>query len=100
MKIITAIVRTSTLESIVNSLERLGITGMTIGEVKGLGQGVSLYKPYTVHSRIELILPDARVDDVKNVILDHAHTGFAGDGIVAVLPVDEMIKIRTRERRE
>lgn len=100
MKMITAIVRTTCLEGIVRSLEEIGVKGMTITEVKGIGEQVELFRPYTIHKRIELFVPDERVEEVSRIILEHAHTGLAGDGLIAVSPVDYIIKVRTRERVE
>jgi nitrogen regulatory protein P-II 1 len=99
MKTIIAVVRTESLEQIVASLEDMGIRGMTITEIKGTGEEVSLYKPYTIHNRVEIIVPDGRVDEVTRVIVRHGKTGFAGDGLIGVYPMDYMIKIRTGERR-
>ncbi len=100
MKMITAIVRTTCLEGIVRSLEEIGVKGMTITEVKGIGERVELFRPYTIHKRIELFVPYERVEEVSRIILEHAHTGLAGDGLIAVSPVDYIIKVRTRERIE
>jgi nitrogen regulatory protein P-II 1 len=99
MKTVVAIVRTESLDDIVSSLEDIGIRGMTITEIKGIGEGVSLYKPYTIHNRVELIVPDNKVDEVTRVIVRHGHTGTAGDGLIVVYPVDYMIKIRTGEKK-
>jgi nitrogen regulatory protein P-II 1 len=100
MKTIVAIVRTDTLGDIVKALEERGIGGMTITEIKGIGEEVRLYKPYTIHNRIEIIVPDEKVDEVTGVIVRHARTGFAGDGIVGVYPMEYMIKIRTGEKEK
>lgn len=98
MKIVTAIVRTTALEGIVKSLEDAGIKGMTISEIKGIGEQVQLFRPYTIHNRVEVITPDEKVNEVSDIILKHGHTGLAGDGLIAVHPVDYMIKIRTKEK--
>lgn len=98
MKMITAIVRTTSLGRMVKSLENIGIKGMTIMEVKGIGEQVEVFKPYTIHNRIDIIVPDDRVEEVSTMILEYAHTGLSGDGLIAVSPVDWMIKIRTMER--
>lgn len=100
MKILSAIVRTSCLEGIVKSFEDAGIKGMTISEVKGIGEQVELYKPYTIHSRVEIIVPDEKVEEISNIILEHARTSLAGDGLIAVFPIDYMIRIRTKEKIE
>jgi nitrogen regulatory protein P-II 1 len=99
VKTIVAVVRTDSLENIVKSLEDGGIRGMTITEIKGIGEEVRLYKPYTIHNRIEIIVPDEKVDEVTGVIVRHAKTGFPGDGLIAVYPMDYTIKIRTGEKK-
>lgn len=98
MKTVSAIVRKTCLGGIVKSLEDAGIKGMTISEVQGIGEQVQLFKPYTIHSRIEVIVPDERVDGVITIILGHGHTGLAGDGLITVCPIESMIKIRTKEK--
>jgi nitrogen regulatory protein PII len=100
VKLITAIVRTMGLEAIVKSLEQAGIRGMTISEVKGTGEQVQLFKPYTIHNRIDIFVPDAKADEVSRIILDHASAGMAGDGLLAVQAVECVIKIRTKEKIE
>jgi nitrogen regulatory protein P-II 1 len=98
MKMVTAIVRTSSLQKVIESLQDTGIRGLTISEVRGTGNEVHMYTPYEVHSRIEIMVPKEEVEKVTAVIVDNAHTGFPGDGMVAVTPVDYVIKIRTKEK--
>jgi nitrogen regulatory protein P-II 1 len=100
MKLITAIVRTSALDIVVQSLEDAGIKGITISEVKGTGEQVRLYRPYTIHSKIEVFIPDEKEEIVTGIILKHTSTGIAGDGVLAVSPVDRIFKIRTKEKTE
>ena len=100
MKLLTAIVRTDSLEGIVKSFLDKGIRGMTITQVKGIGEQMQLLNPYTIHSRIEIFLPDDSATEAANMILEHAHTGGAGDGLIAVSPVERMMKIRTKEKVE
>lgn len=100
MKIVMAIVRTTCLEGIVKSLRNIGIRGVTISEVKGIGEQVELYKPYTIHGKMEIIVSDKMVEKVTDIILEHGHTGLAGDGLITVYPTDYMIKIRTKEKIE
>ncbi len=100
MKLVKAIVRTTSLERIVKSLQGIGIRHMTMYEVKGIGEQVQSFNPYTIHKMIEIIVPDERADEVSAVILENAHAGIPGDGLIGVLPVDFMIKIQTREKVE
>ena len=100
MKTIAAVIRKDFLEDIVDALEDMGIRGMTITDIRGIGEekGVSLYKPYRIHNRIEIVVADERVDEVVSVIGWLGKTGLAGDGIIGVYPMDYMIKIRTGEK--
>jgi len=100
MKMIIGIIRTVCLEKIVEELGYIEIREITISEVKGIGEQVTLYKPYAIHNMIQIIVPDEKVDEVNDVILNCTRTGMAGDGIVAVIPIDYMIKIKTKERLE
>jgi nitrogen regulatory protein P-II 1 len=98
MKLIVAIIRTTSLQHIVQQLEKIGIKGLTISEVRGIGEEMRLNKPYSIHNRVDILVPDERADEVSKVILDHAATGLAGDGLVAVSSVDYAVRIRNRER--
>jgi nitrogen regulatory protein P-II 1 len=98
MKLLLGIVRTSCLQKIITELERDEIHEMTISEVRGIGQEVTLFNAYAIHSLILIIVPDEKVEEVQNIIMQFARSGFAGDGILAVCPVDYIVKIRTKER--
>ncbi len=98
MKLIKAVIRTTSLERIVKSLRDIGVKHMTIFEVKGIGEQVQPFNPYTIHKMVQIIVPDEEVDPITNMIMDYAHTGFAGDGLIAVLPVEFMLKIQTKEK--
>jgi nitrogen regulatory protein PII len=98
MKMITAIVRTTALEHILKKLEHMGIKRLTISEIKGTGDEVPLFRHYTIHDKIEIIVSDDKADEAARAILEDAGTGLAGDGIIAVTPLDYVLKIRTRER--
>ena len=98
MKLITAIVRTTRLDDVVHSLQRKGIHGMTISEIKGLGDEIPLSGAYTIHDRIELIVPDDQEEAAVDVLRDHGCIGMRGDGIIAVQHLDYAVKIRTGEK--
>ncbi|MCX5847126.1 MAG: P-II family nitrogen regulator [Deltaproteobacteria bacterium] len=100
MKMVIGIIRETCLGGTVKELEKINVRDMTISEVKGIGEQVTLSKPYAVHMMIQIIVPDDKVDEVKDVILKCARCGMAGDGIIVVSPIDYMIKIRTKERLE
>ncbi len=100
MKLVTGIVRTMSLERIVHALEQFGIKGITISEIKGLGEELRLNNPYSIHDKIEIIVSDEKADLVVKTIFDHARTGLAGDGVVFVTSLDYAVKIRTEEKLE
>lgn len=98
MKLITAIVRTTNLEAVVQALEQAGIKGMTISEIKGLGEEVRLRNPYTIHDKIEIVAPDDAADKAVTVLLENSRIGMPGDGIITVQSLDYAVKIRTKEK--
>ena len=98
MKTVVAVVRTTSLENVIGALEKIGVKGVTISEVRGLGSEVSLGSPYTIHKRIEIIVPDAAADMIANVIAEQAHTGLPGDGLIAVNPTEYLVRIRSKEK--
>jgi len=109
MKKIEAIIKPFKLEDVKEALRELGITGMTVAEVKGFGRQkghTEIYRgsEYTVDflpkTRIELVVADAQVKAIVEAIIKGARTGKIGDGKIFVSPVEEAIRIRTDERGE
>ena len=98
MKLVTAIVRTTSPARVAQALEQLGTKSMTISEAKGLGEEIRLNNPYSIHDKIEIIVSDEVADAVVKTIIDNTRTGFAGDGIITVAPLAYAVKIRTGER--
>lgn len=98
LKKVTAIVRDTRVARILNQLKTHGVGGASVFRVKGFGEYTNHYaadglEPY---SRIEIITDSARAHDVAQLIVDESHTGLAGDGIVAVSPVETLIRIRDK----
>jgi nitrogen regulatory protein P-II 1 len=107
MKKIEAIIKPFKLEDVKDALNKAGIAGLTVTEVKGYGRQkghVELYRgaEYDVNFvpkvKIEIVVQDNLVTEVLKVIEETAKTGKIGDGKIFVLPVDETIRIRTGER--
>ncbi len=109
MKKIEAIIKPFKLEDVKEALSEIGITGMTVSDVKGYGrqQGHSeLYRgaEYVVDFlpkiKLELIVSESNVDETINTIVDAAKTGKIGDGKIFVSPVERIVRIRTGEEDE
>ncbi len=107
MKKVEAIIKPFKLEEVKDALGDVGIEGMTVSEVKGFGRQkghTEIYRgsEYTVDFlpkiKIELVLPDNRVDAAIAAIVGAAKTGKIGDGKIFVSPVNEAIRIRTEEK--
>lgn len=107
MKLITAIVKPFKLDDVKAALESQGIHGMTVSEASGYGRQrghTEVYRgaEYTVDLvpkvRIEVLVDDADADVVVDSIVAVAQTGRIGDGKVWVMPVEQVIRVRTGER--
>jgi len=109
MKLIKSIVRPNKVDEVKDALEKIGISGMTVTEVRGHGKQkghTAIYrgKEYNVSllpkMQIEVVVPDNLVDDAVAAIIQAARTGEIGDGRVFVIPVEQSYRIRTGERSE
>ena len=109
MKLIVAIIKPFKLEEVKEALSGFGIEGMTVTEVKGFGRQkghTEIYRgsEYTVDFlpkvKIEIALGDELVGRTVETIVKSAKTGKIGDGKVFVIPLEEVVRIRTDERGE
>jgi nitrogen regulatory protein P-II 1 len=109
MKKVEAIIKPFKLEEVKDALGEIGIEGMTVSEVKGFGRQkghTEIYRgsEYTVDFlpkiKLELVIPDNRVDAAVNAIVGAAKTGKIGDGKIFVSTVSEAVRIRTEEKGE
>jgi nitrogen regulatory protein P-II 1 len=109
LKKIEAIIKPFKLEEVKEALTTVGIEGMTVTEVKGFGRQkghTEIYRgsEYTVDFlpkiKLEIILAEASVDKAVAAIVKAAKTGKIGDGKIFVLPVSEVIRIRTEDKGE
>jgi nitrogen regulatory protein P-II 1 len=107
MKKIEAIVKPFKLEEVKDALGEMGLTGMTVTEVKGFGRQkghTEIYRgsEYTVDFlpkiKLEIVLEDSQLDRAIAVIVKAAKTGKIGDGKVFVTPIEQAIRIRTEEK--
>lgn len=97
---VTAIIRPDALEKVENALKSLSVPGVSVTKVKGYGEYMDFYTPDWMcsHVRVEVFIGQHRAEAVAEAIMQAAHTGLEGDGIVAVLPVEAVYHIRTREK--
>ncbi len=97
-KKITAIIRTSAVDDVVERLAELGIRGISVSKVKGCGEYANLLRPdkMTPHIKIEIFAEGPKVDEIASEIIETANRGIEGDGIVAVLPVEKLYRIRSK----
>ena len=109
MKLIKCIIRPNKVDDVRSALEKALVSGMTVTEVRGHGRqkghkAIYRGREYEVSllpkTMLEMVIPDAQVQDVLRIVMDTARTGDIGDGRIFVLPVEEGHNIRTGERED
>jgi nitrogen regulatory protein P-II 1 len=109
MKKIEAIIKPFKLDEVREALSEIGITGLTVTEVKGFGRqkghtelyrGAEYVVDFLPKVKIELIIAEAAVDQAIETITKAAHTGKIGDGKIFVMAVEQVVRIRTGESGE
>jgi len=107
MKLIVAVVKPFKLDEVKEALKTLGVHGMTLTEAQGFGRqrghtevyrGAEYEVEFVPKIRLEVVVDDAQVEEVTNAVVDSAGTGKIGDGKVWILPVEDVIRVRTGER--
>lgn len=106
MKQITAIIKPFKLDEVRESLADVGVTGLTVTEVKGFGRqkghtelyrGAEYVVDFLPKIKIEVVVADNQVENVIDTIVKAAKTGKIGDGKIFVADVEQVIRIRTGE---
>jgi nitrogen regulatory protein P-II 1 len=109
MKKIEAIIKPHKLDEVKDRLRQIGVSGMTVSEVKGFGRtggktevyrGSTYVVDFVPKVRIEVVVKDAMVSEAVQAVAMSAKTGKIGDGKIFVMPVEEAVRIRTDERGE
>ena len=107
MKKIEAIIKPFKLDEVKEALHEVGLQGITVIEAKGFGRqkghtelyrGAEYVVDFLPKIKVEIILPDENVDKVVEAITNAAKTGRIGDGKIFILPLEEVIRIRTGEK--
>jgi nitrogen regulatory protein P-II 1 len=106
MKLVVAIIKPFKVDEVKEALREAGVAGLTVSDARGFGRqrghtevyrGAEYKVDFVPKSRIEVMCDDEHVDEVVNAIVKSARTGKIGDGKVAILPLEEVIRIRTGE---
>lgn len=109
MKKIEAIIKPFKLDEVREALSEVGITGLTVTEVKGFGRqkghtelyrGAEYVVDFLPKIKVEVVVTDSIVDQTIEAIVKSAHTGKIGDGKIFVVPVEQVVRIRTGETNE
>jgi len=107
VQLVTAVIKPHKLDAVKAALEAFGVQGLTVSEASGYGRQrghTEVYRgaEYTVDLvpkvRVEVLVDDVDAADVVEVVVKAAQTGRIGDGKVWVVPVDEVVRVRTGER--
>jgi nitrogen regulatory protein P-II 1 len=106
MKLITSIIKPFKLDEVREALAEIGVTGLTVTEVKGFGRqkghtelyrGAEYVVDFLPKVKVEVVVPNNRVETVTEAIVKAARTGKIGDGKIFVSPIEHAIRIRTGE---
>jgi nitrogen regulatory protein PII len=107
MKKIEAIIKPFKLDDVRQALSDIGVTGMTVTEVKGFGRqkghtefyrGAEYVVDFLPKVKLEIAVGDDKVDGVIEAVIKAANTGRIGDGKIFVTPLEQVIRIRTGEQ--
>ncbi|RUM62480.1 MAG: P-II family nitrogen regulator [Sulfurimonas sp.] len=106
MKKIEAVIKPFKLEDVKDALAEIGITGMTVSEVKGYGRqkghselyrGAEYVVDFLPKIKMEMVVDEENVEQVINTVVEAARTGKIGDGKIFVSDIDKIVRIRTGE---
>jgi nitrogen regulatory protein PII len=106
MQVVTAVIKPFKLDDVKEALAGVGITGMSVSEVRGFGRqkghtevyrGAEYQVAFVPKTRLEIVVDDDQVDEVVKAIVTAARTGEIGDGKVWVTPASQVVRIRTGE---
>ena len=109
MKLVSAIIKPFKLDEVRDALTGVGVSGLTVSEVKGFGRqkghtelyrGAEYVVDFLPKVKLEVVVEDGLAERVVEAIAAAAQTGRIGDGKIFVMPVDSVLRIRTGERNE
>jgi len=105
MKLVKCIVRPDFVAEVTAALESLGVSGITVTDVRGRGRRTRpvgdfrglQYDRFLRMAMLDVITADDLVDDIVRLVIEHTRTGEYGDGRVLIMPIEEAFSIRTRQ---
>jgi nitrogen regulatory protein P-II 1 len=109
MKQIIAIIRPEKLEDVREALRKVGYSGLMISEIEGHGKQKGITQQWRGEKykidlipkiKLEIVVKDSQVEQIKQTLLENARTGEIGDGKIFISTVDEVVRIRTGEEGE
>ncbi len=109
MKLITAIINPFKLDDVREAISEIGVTGVTVTEVRGFGRqrghteiyrGAEYSVEFIPKTKVEIAVPDAHLEPVIDAIMQVARTGKVGDGKIFVVDLVQIVRIRTGEQGE
>lgn len=107
MKLVTAVIKPFRIEDVKDALEALGVQGMTVFDARGFGRqkghtevyrGAEYQIDFVPKTRLEIVVDDDLADEAVKAIATAARTDSIGDGKVWVVPVEQVVRIRTGEK--
>jgi nitrogen regulatory protein P-II 2 len=107
MKLITAIIRTHKLDDVREAVAEVGVSGVTVTEVRGFGRqrghtevyrGAEYQVDFVPKTKVEIAVDDALAERVIEAITKASRTGKVGDGKIFVVDLEQVVRIRTGER--
>jgi len=95
---VTAIIRSHLLDKVEEHLQQMGVKGLSVSHVKGYGEYANFFTHNWLvrHTKIEIFAEKTRAESIARAIMDVAHTGGPGDGLIALQPVEKIYRIRTK----
>lgn len=106
MKNVLAVIKPFKVDEVKDALTKINVKGMTISEVKGFGRqkghkeiyrGAEYQTDFVPKVELKIVVDDGQVDEVVETIIKAAKTGKIGDGKIFILPVEDVVRIRTHE---
>tara|TARA_B100000530_G_scaffold34130_1_gene19885 strand:+ start:199 stop:537 length:339 start_codon:yes stop_codon:yes gene_type:complete len=106
MKLVTAIIKPFKMDDVRDALSDLGVQGLTVTEVKGFGRqrghtelyrGAEYVVDFVPKVKLEIAAPEEQVEAIVEAVMAAAYTGKTGDGKIFVVPLEQVVRIRTAE---